>query len=191
VEWRYLLICCKRSSGLRTSDLDKRMSSRMSWPDDRRRRRFRRGAGSRCVTAQRQSVSRLQHRMIRQDNGFPRAKLARHVRCAVLERPVGWGRRGRGRPGEVEISRTAASGRCRSGPRARWIAAAAMRATSTSVPAASSCTSISSRSRLLSASRASRRCLKRASRWASTAAGLGRVARPSGCLVKSSMAPSR
>ena len=58
-------------------------------------------------------------------------------------------------------------------------------------PAASSFTSISSRFRLLSASMASRRSLKRASRWASTAAGLGRVVRVRGCLVNISMARSR
>ncbi len=35
-------------------------------------------------TARQQYASRLQRRMIRQNNGFPRAKLARHVRCAAL-----------------------------------------------------------------------------------------------------------
>jgi hypothetical protein len=35
-------------------------------------------------TARRQYVSRLQNRMLRQNNGFPRAKLARYVRCAAL-----------------------------------------------------------------------------------------------------------
>jgi hypothetical protein len=35
-------------------------------------------------TARRKYVTPLQNRMLRQNNGFPRAKLARYVRCAAL-----------------------------------------------------------------------------------------------------------
>ena len=39
----------------------------------------------RSSTARRKYISRLQNRLICHNNGSPRAKLARHLRCAALE----------------------------------------------------------------------------------------------------------